>query len=122
MSEQEQNTIESPAGQPASTTQGQVMEVDLPEAKDRPSAENAGNIDMLLDMTLPVSVSLGSGHVPIGKLLQLGPGSVLQLDRQVGEPADIYIRDTKVATGDVVVVGERFAIRVRHVIGSGKQE
>jgi flagellar motor switch protein FliN/FliY len=122
MSEPEQNTIESPEEQQAPTTQGQVMEVDLPEAKDKPSPENAGNIDMLLDMTLPVSVSLGTGHVPINKLLQLGPGSVLQLDRQVGEPADIYIRDTKVATGDVVVVGERFAIRVRHVIGSGKQD
>ena len=119
MSEQEQNTVESAADQ-NTTGQAQVMEVELPEAKDKPLPENAGNIDMLLDMTLPVSVSLGTGHVPIGKLLQLGPGSVLQLDRQVGEPADKYIRDAKVATGDVVVVNERFAIRVRQVVGSSK--
>jgi flagellar motor switch protein FliN len=117
MSEQ-QNTTETPQGQPQASAQGQVMEVELPEAHDRPSPENNSNIDMLLDMTLPISVSLGTGHVPIGKLLQLGPGSVLQLDRQVGEPADLYIRDTKVATGDIVVVDERFAIRVRQVIGS----
>jgi flagellar motor switch protein FliN/FliY len=120
MSEQEQNTIESPAGQQAETTQQQVMEVELPEARDKPSPENVSNIDMLLDMTLPVSVSLGTGQIPIGKLLQLGPGSVLQLDRQVGEPADIYIRDTKVATGDIVVVDEHFAIRVRQVTGSAQ--
>jgi len=116
MSEQQQTTSETPAGQPDSPA-SQVMEVELPEAQDRPSPENAANIDMLLDMTLPVSVSLGTGHVPIGKLLQLGPGSVLQLDRQVGEPADLYVRDTKVATGDIVVVDDKFAIRIRQVIG-----
>jgi flagellar motor switch protein FliN/FliY len=118
MSEQQINTVEVPAGQQETSAQSQVMEVELPEAHDQPSPENLSNIDMLLDMTLPISVSLGTGHVPIGKLLQLGPGSVLQLDRQVGEPADLYIRDTKVATGDIVVVDEKFAIRVRQVIGS----
>jgi flagellar motor switch protein FliN len=117
MSDQQQ-TIETSAADPGSSAPGQVMEVELPEAHDQAAPENPSNIDMLLDMTLPVSVSLGTGHVPIGKLLQLGPGSVLQLDRQVGEPADLYIRDTKVATGDIVVVDDRFAIRIRQVIGS----
>jgi flagellar motor switch protein FliN len=120
MSEQQTNTIETPAGPQDPPAQAQVMEVELPQAQDRSGPETAANINMLLDMTLPVSVSLGTGHVPIGKLLQLGPGSVLQLDRQVGEPADLYIRDTKVATGDIVVVDERFAIRVRQVISTAE--
>ena len=119
MSQQDKNAVETPAEQ-ASSTQGQVMEVELPETQDTAAPENSGNIEMLLDMTLPVSVSLGTGHIPIGKLLQLAPGTVLQIDRQVGEPADLYIRDTKVATGDIVVVDERFAIRVRQVIGSAE--
>jgi flagellar motor switch protein FliN/FliY len=114
MSEQQQNTTQA---NQAGASPAQVMEVELPQAVDRVLPENAASIDMLLDMTLPVSVSLGTGHIPIGKLLQLGPGSVLQLDRQVGEPADLYVRETKVATGDIVVVDDKFAIRIRQVIG-----
>jgi flagellar motor switch protein FliN len=117
MSEAQQGTIETPAGGQETSPQSQVMEVELPQAQDRQLPENAASIEMLLDMTLPVSVSLGTGHIPIGKLLQLGPGSVLQLDRQVGEPADLYVRETKVATGDIVVVDDKFAIRVRQVVG-----
>jgi flagellar motor switch protein FliN len=113
MAEQEQGTT----GTQETGAAAQVMEVELPQAADKALPENAASIDMLLDMTLPVSVSLGTGHVPIGKLLQLGPGSVLQLDRQVGEPADLYVRETKVATGDIVVVDDKFAIRIRQVIG-----
>jgi flagellar motor switch protein FliN len=117
MSEQQQNTTQTPEANQEDAAPSQVMEVELPQATDRVLPENAASIDMLLDMTLPVSVSLGTGHVPIGKLLQLGPGSVLQLDRQVGEPADLYVRETKVATGDIVVVDDKFAIRIRQVIG-----
>ncbi len=103
------------------TEQVEQQEVKTPEfqqAVDDPSASPVGSLDMLLDVPMPLTVSLGGTDIPIHRLLQLAPGSVIQLDRSIDEPADLYVRDIKFATGDIVVVEGRIAIKIKQIISS----
>lgn len=70
----------------------------------------------LLDLTLPVSIELGRTTMTIQEILQLGRGSVVQLDRLAGEPIDIYVGDRRFAEGEVVVLGENFGVRVTRIL------
>jgi len=97
----------------------QAQSVELSEAPDRQTASPAGSIDILLDMSVPVTAAIGRTEIPVRRLLRLGPGSVLKLDKSVEAPADIYLKDTKFATGNVVVVDERFAVRINQILGLG---
>jgi flagellar motor switch protein FliN/FliY len=72
-----------------------------------------------LDIDISVTVAIGRTEIPVRQLLQLGPGSVLKLDKPIDEPVDMYIRDTKFATGNVVVVDDRFAVRINQILGLG---
>jgi flagellar motor switch protein FliN/FliY len=95
--------------------QAQVAEFD--EAVDG-GPQTGENLNILLDIQMPITVVLGKTEVPFKRLLQLGPGSVLELDKIVGQPADLYVQDIQLATGDVVVVNEKYGIRIREVMGS----
>jgi flagellar motor switch protein FliN/FliY len=77
----------------------------------------AGSIDLLLAMDVPVTVVIGKTELPVKRLLQLGPGSVLKLDKSIDEPADLYLKDIKFATGNIVVVDDRFAVRIEKIFG-----
>jgi len=81
-----------------------------------------GSIDLLLDVNIAVTVAIGQTEIPVRRLLQLGPGSVLELDKSIGEPADLYLRDTRFATGSVVVVDGRFAVKIQQILGLGDAE
>ncbi|HEY4321488.1 MAG TPA: FliM/FliN family flagellar motor switch protein [Gemmatimonadales bacterium] len=81
---------------------------------DAPRA-GAGTLDTLLDMTLPVSVEFGRASLSIQQVLDLGPGSVIQLERLVGEPIDIFVGDRRLAEGEVVVIGDTFGVRITRV-------
>ena len=70
------------------------------------------NIDMLLDVPLNVTIELGRANMSIRKILELGPGSIIELDRLSGEPVDLLVNDKVVAKGEVVVIDEYFGIRV----------
>jgi flagellar motor switch protein FliN/FliY len=70
------------------------------------------NIQMLLDINLNVTIELGRTRLSIRKVLELGPGSIIELDRLAGEPVDLLVNDKVVAKGEVVVVDEYFGIRV----------
>jgi flagellar motor switch protein FliN/FliY len=73
-------------------------------------------LDSLLDMMLPVAIEFGRTTMAVQEVLDLGPGSVIQLDRMVGEPVDIYVSDRRLAEGEVVVVGEHFGVRITRVL------
>ncbi len=81
-----------------------------------------GSIDLLLDVNIAVTVAIGQTEIPVRRLLRLGPGSVLELDKSIGEPADLYLRDTRFATGSVVVVDGRFAVKIQQILGLGDAE
>ncbi|MBN2455833.1 MAG: FliM/FliN family flagellar motor switch protein [Sedimentisphaerales bacterium] len=95
-----------------------AQSIELPEAGDGNVENPTGSIDILLDMDVPVTVSIGQAQIPIRQLLQLGPGSVLKLEKNIDQPADLYLKGTKFATGNIVVVENHFAVRIKQVIGT----
>jgi flagellar motor switch protein FliN/FliY len=108
---------EETQGQEDSTTQAQAVE--FSEVSATGDAGIDGSIDILLDVNVSVTVALGQAEIPVRRLLQLGPGSVLGLDKPIDAPADLYVGDTKFAMGTVVVVDDRFAVRVKQILGLG---
>lgn len=74
------------------------------------------DMDLILDLPLDVSVELGKVKIPVNELLQLGRGSILELTKPVGEPLDIYINDKLIAKGEVVILDDKFGIRVADII------
>jgi flagellar motor switch protein FliN/FliY len=106
---------QSQTGPADSKTKAQVA--DFPEAVEVNTSGSGGSIDILLDMTIPVTVTISTTHIPIRRLLQLGPGSVIKLDKPVDAPMDLYLKDTKFATGNVVVVDGKFAVKIKQILG-----
>jgi len=100
--------------------QKQAQSVEFPEAPQSQPVEGSGSIEFLLDMDVPVTVTVGETEMPVRELLQLGPGSVIKLDKSIDAPADLYLRDVKFATGDVVVVDGWFAVRIKQILGVEK--
>jgi flagellar motor switch protein FliN/FliY len=74
------------------------------------------NIQMVLDVTLPISIELGRTAMTIGEILELGPGSVVELEKLAGEPVDVLVNEKIVARGEVVVVDENFGVRITQLI------
>lgn len=79
----------------------------------------ANPIDILLDVQLELSVELGRASMPVRDVLQLGPGSVVELNKLGGEPVDILVNGRPIARGEVVVVDESFGVRVTEIINRG---
>ncbi len=73
-------------------------------------------LGLLMDLTLPVAIELGRTTMSVQEILQLGRGSVVQLERLAGEPIDIYVGDRRFAEGEVVVLGENFGVRVTRIV------
>ena len=76
------------------------------------------NIDMLLDVDLDVYIELGRTNLSIKRVLDLSPGSIVELDRMAGEPVDLLVNDKVVAKGEVVVVDENFGIRIVSLVSA----
>jgi flagellar motor switch protein FliN/FliY len=79
------------------------------------AADSQTSMDLLLDIPLQLSVELGRRRMPISEVLQLGPGSIVELSKAAGEPLDIYVNDRLVARGEAVMVGERYGVRITEV-------
>lgn len=90
-----------------------------PESGDGPV--NTRNLDVLLDIPMEVSVQLGSTRMQIRELLQLGQGSVVELEKMAGEPLEVLVNQRLVARGEVVVVNEKFGIRLTDVISPAER-
>jgi flagellar motor switch protein FliN/FliY len=104
---------------PPTDTQKQAQSVEFSEAVETEVVGAGGSIDILLDMKVPVTVTIGQTEVPVQRFLRLGPGSVLKLDKPIDEPVDLYLRDAKFATGSVVVVDDQFAVKIKQILGLG---
>ncbi|HYC76857.1 MAG TPA: flagellar motor switch protein FliN [Planctomycetota bacterium] len=84
---------------------------------DRDSRDPSGaNLDIILDVTVPVTVSIGSVGKTVSEILALTPGQVIDLDRAAGDPVDLFVHDRLVARGEVVVVGDRYGFRVTEIV------
>ena len=73
-------------------------------------------LDMILDIPLKVSVELGRTKILVNDLLQLGQGSVIELNKMAGDPLEVLVNDKLVARGEVVVVNEKFGIRLTDIV------
>jgi len=89
--------------------------------------QNAGtgsgemNLDVVLDLPVTLSLEVGRSRISIRNLLQLTQGSVVELDRAAGEPLDVYVNGTLVAHGEIVVVNDKFGIRLTDVISPAER-
>lgn len=84
-------------------------------------SEGELNLDSILDVRLTLTLEVGRTRITVRELLALTPGSVIELDRRAGEPLDMYVNGVLVARGEVVVVNERFGLRLTEVVSAGER-
>ncbi len=84
----------------------------MPAVVDKPA-----NLDLLMDVPVKLSVELGSCVLPMREVLQLAVGSVIQLDKVAEAPVDLFVNQKLVARGEVVVVEDRFGIKITELVG-----
>ena len=87
----------------------------VPKNND-PVTLDGPNLDVILDIPVSISMEVGSTDINIRNLLQLNQGSVIELDRLAGEPLDVLVNGTLIAHGEVVVVNEKFGIRLTDIV------
>lgn len=117
--EMEQSQVHMPPqamGPPADVTVPQFEEM----AKGLPSGAKV-DLDFVLDIPLTINVELGRNRMLIGELLQLGQGSVVELTKLAGEPMDVYVNSRLIARGEVVVVNEKFGVRLTDIISPAER-
>ena len=90
-------------------------------APPSPSAGLTPGLELLLDVELEASLRFGAREMPLGEILDLGPGDVVQLDRHVADPVDLIVGDKIVARGEVVLVNGNFGLRVTEVAAPRKR-
>ncbi len=92
-----------------------------PLTADAGGAATDLNLDVILDVSVSLSLEVGRTRIPIRNLLQLNQGSVVELERGAGEPLDVYVNGTLIAQGEVVVVNDRFGVRLTDVVSPAER-
>ena len=82
------------------------------------TAENPTNLNLVLDVPVSLSVELGCSQLPMRDVLQLNVGSVVQLDKSADAPVEISINGKLIARGEVVVIEDRFAVKITEIVGN----
>jgi len=99
--------------------------IDAPvSASEITSPDTTGSdvsLDMILDVPVTLSLEIGRTRMPIRNLLQLNQGSVIELERGAGEPLDVYVNGTLIAHGEVVVINDRFGMRLTDVVSPSER-
>jgi flagellar motor switch protein FliN/FliY len=114
-----------PAAEPAAPAPSAAAAMSAPAAGPSPSATtafqmpsapvNTGNLDLLLDIELPIMVRMGQTEMQLGELLKLTPGSILELNRAADAPVELLVNSKVIAKGEVVVVDGNFAFRITEI-------
>ena len=89
---------------------------DLAYNEDANASRIAADLEAVFDVPVQVSAVLGRSRMDVGELLKLGPGTVLELDRRVGEAIDIYVNNRLVARGEVVLVEDKLGVTMTEII------
>lgn len=97
-------------------TDPSVKQADFQQLSSSSKAGTPKNIELLMDVDLPVTIELGSTKMKISDILNLAPGSIVELDKLVGEPVDLLVNQKCVARGEVVVVEESFGLRITQLV------
>jgi flagellar motor switch protein FliN/FliY len=114
----EQGVAESAATEDGGAKKAGYEKAEFDGLTSQPVGKGAGeaNLDVILDIPVTLSMEIGRTEITINDLLQLGQGSVVELERLAGEPMDVMVNGTLIAHGEVVVVDEKFGIRLTDVI------
>lgn len=104
----------------------EAEKVQLEELKNDPKTpavynEGGPELDVILDIPVRISMEVGCTQIPIRNLLQLNQGSVVELDRLAGEPLDVLVNGTLIAHGEVVMVNDKFGIRLTDVVSQSER-
>lgn len=112
-----EDAVESPNYDAQALGAEDVQTAELDELTDQPiTGEQQRKLDTILDIPVTISMEVGRSLISIRNLLQLNQGSVVELDRVAGEPLDVLVNGTLIAHGEVVVVNDKFGIRLTDVI------
>ena len=104
-----------------STAKKEAGSVNFEKIKKSETTGPSLDLDFILDIPLTVTVELGRSKMLIGELLQLGQGSVMELTKLAGEPMDIFVNSKLIAKGEVVVVNEKFGVRLTDVVSTAER-
>lgn len=108
--------VDEEKDQKDSKVEEQAPEEAAPEEDELEEQEGANQLDFILDIPLELSVELGRTKMLVNNLLQLGQGSIVELNKLAGEPLEVYINRKLIARGEVVVVNEKFGVRLTDII------
>ena len=86
-----------------------------------PTAENPANLNLVLDVPVSLTIELGSCQLPMKEVLQLEAGSVVQLDKPADAPVELSVNGKLIARGEVVVIEDKFGVKITEVIGAAAQ-
>lgn len=117
-SSQKENVVTETPGEKKEV---KAQSVEFAEFKKKEEAPSQVNIDLIMDVNLPLVVELGRTKLSIQEILDLGVGSIVELDKLAGEPADLYINDVLFARGEVVVIEENFGVRITEIVSPGER-
>jgi flagellar motor switch protein FliN/FliY len=93
-----------------------VQPVQFPGLVPRPMPQEAGNISLIMDVYMEMTVELGRTRKLIKEILGMGEGTIIELDKLAGEPVDILVNHKLIAKGEVVVIDENFGVRVTEIV------
>lgn len=110
-------TVEAPESGSAED-KGAVKKAEFQEVKPSAPSDEKPGLDLLLNVTLPVSVELGRATMTIKEVLGVYEGAVIELDRAAGEPVDILVSGKLLGKGEVVVVDDKFGVRITELINT----
>lgn len=103
------------------TSKREVSSVEFEEIEKGEIVKTPVDLGFVLDIPLTVSVELGRGKMMISELLQLGQGSVIELMKVAGEPMEVFVNGKLIAMGEVVVINEKFGIRLTDVVSASER-
>ena len=109
------------AGSPGDENYERASFDELAEGAGAVQAAGETSLDVILDIPVTLSMEIGRSRISIENLLQLAKGSVVELDRLAGEPLDVLVNGTLVARGEVVVVNDKFGVRLSDVISQAER-
>ncbi|MDN5330936.1 MAG: flagellar motor switch protein FliN [Tepidanaerobacteraceae bacterium] len=94
----------------------EVRPIELEDFDDRATSGKKSSLDLIMDVPLEISVELGRTVKKIKEILEIGPGSIIELEKMAGEPVDILVNGKRIAKGEVVVIDENFGVRITEII------
>ncbi len=100
----------------AAAAESSVQPIQFGQLTDESKTGEDGNLDLLLDVQIPVSVEVGAARMTLDEILKLVPGSVVCLDKKTEEPVDLRVNGKLVARGEVVLVDDSYGLRITQIV------